>query len=66
METRFNKPSHVCDDMNNNNHCEMSSIFLQLGKPIRASSTFTLTQMEKLQAHQYVLLNCEIVMPFVE
>ena len=43
METRFNRPSHVCDDTNDNNHCEMSSIFPRLGKTIGASSKFTLT-----------------------
>ncbi|KAI5420539.1 hypothetical protein KIW84_044367, partial [Lathyrus oleraceus] len=29
-------------------------------------STFTLTPMQKLQAHRYLLLNCEVVTPFIE
>ena len=66
IETRFNRPSRVCDDPHDNESSEMSSVFPQLGKPVGASSMFTLSQMQKLQAHQYVLLNCAIVMPFVE
>ncbi|XP_049364440.1 uncharacterized protein LOC125829236 isoform X1 [Solanum verrucosum] len=44
----------------------MSSLFPQLGKPTSASENFPLNPMQKLQAHRYVLLNCAIVMPFVD
>lgn len=66
IETRFNRPGRVCDVPNENEFSFASSIFPQLGKPVGASSMFTLTQMQKLQAHRYVLLNCSIVAPFVE
>jgi hypothetical protein len=64
IETRFSRPRRVCDEPNKPSY--VSSIFPQLGKPVGASSMFTLTQMQKLQAHRYVLLNCPIVTPFVE
>ncbi|XP_058782834.1 uncharacterized protein LOC131657454 [Vicia villosa] len=66
IETRFNRPRRVCDDPKENESSSASSIFPHLGKPVGASSTFTLTPMEKLQAHRYVLLNCEVVAPFIE
>lgn len=66
IETRFNRPSRVCDDSNENEPSCASSIFPQLGKPVGASSMFTLTQMQKLQVHRYVLLNCAIVTPYVK
>ena len=65
IETRFNRPRRVCDKTGDNEPF-LSSIFPQGGKPVGGSSNFTLTQMQKLQAHRYVLLNCPIVTPFVE
>ncbi|WVY89454.1 hypothetical protein V8G54_034968 [Vigna mungo] len=65
IETRFNRPQRVCDNPDDNEPIE-SSIFPQGGRAIGGSSMFTLTQMQKLQAHRYVLLNCAIVTPFVD
>ncbi|KAK2444096.1 hypothetical protein QL285_015149 [Trifolium repens] len=64
IETRFNRPGRVYDVPNETSY--VSYIFPQLGKPVGASSMFTLTQMQKLQAHRYVLQNCPIVTPFVD
>ncbi|XP_045831553.1 uncharacterized protein LOC123922941 [Trifolium pratense] len=66
IETRFNRPRRVCDDLNEDESSSASSIFPRLGKPVGASSMFTLTQMQKLQVHRYVLLNCAAVTPFVD
>ncbi|XP_028186392.1 uncharacterized protein LOC114373037 [Glycine soja] len=66
IETRFNRPKRVCDNPIDNETFFVSSIFPQIGKPVGACSMFTLTPMQKLQAHRYVLLNCTIVTPFVE
>nr|XP_009598430.2 uncharacterized protein LOC104094259 isoform X1 [Nicotiana tomentosiformis] len=66
IETRFNRPRRVRDDPNVTEPSGTSSIFLQLGKPASASIIFHLTDMQKLQAHQYVLLNCAIVTPFLD
>lgn len=65
IETRFNRQRRVCDNPNDN-ECFVSSIFPLGGKVVGGSSMFTLTHMQKLQAHRYVLLNCAIVTPFVE
>ncbi|XP_075084789.1 uncharacterized protein LOC142168035 [Nicotiana tabacum] len=66
IETKFNRPRRVRDDPNVTEPSGTSSIFPQLGKPASASITFHLTDMQKLQAHRYVLLNCAIVTPFVD
>lgn len=66
IETRFNRPGRVCDDPNEEKSSSTSFIFPQLGKSAGASSTFTLTLMQKLQAHRYLLLNYEVVAPFIE
>ncbi|XP_060171665.1 uncharacterized protein LOC132602887 [Lycium barbarum] len=66
IETRFNRPRRVCDDPNDIEPSGTSSIFPQLGKPASAPENLLLTHMQKLHAHRYVLLNCAIVMPFVD
>nr|XP_033511816.1 uncharacterized protein LOC104095489 [Nicotiana tomentosiformis] len=66
IEIRFNRPRRIRDDPNVTEPSGTSSIFPQLGKPASASITFPLTDMQKLQAHRYVLLNCAIVTPFVD
>ncbi|WMV29106.1 hypothetical protein MTR67_022491 [Solanum verrucosum] len=65
IETRFNRPRRVHDEPTDM-PARMSSLFPQLGKPTSASENFPLNPMQKLQAHRYVLLNCAIVMPFVD
>ncbi|KAH0763467.1 hypothetical protein KY290_019540 [Solanum tuberosum] len=66
IETRFNRPRRVRDDPNYIQPSGMSTIFPQLGKPASAPENYHLAPMQKLQAHRYVLLNCSIVIPFVE
>ncbi|XP_016490283.2 uncharacterized protein LOC107810065 [Nicotiana tabacum] len=66
IETRFNRPRRVRDEPNVTEPSGTSSLFPQFGKPASASITFPLTDMQKLQAHRYVLLDCAIVMPFVD
>lgn len=66
IEIRFNRPRHVHDKPNDIESSGMWSLFPQLGKPTSASESFILNPMQKLQAHRYVLMNCAIVMPFVE
>ncbi|OIT08741.1 hypothetical protein A4A49_62940, partial [Nicotiana attenuata] len=61
IESRVNRPKHVNDGPNLNEASEMSSVFPTQGKPIGGSETFTLTQLEKTQAHRYVLLNCAAI-----
>ncbi|KAJ1375745.1 putative transposase, Ptta/En/Spm, plant [Sesbania bispinosa] len=45
---------------------QTSSIYPQLGRPVGSSSTFTLTPIEKIQGHRYLLLNCPLVKPYIE
>nr|XP_009775626.1 PREDICTED: uncharacterized protein LOC104225505 isoform X2 [Nicotiana sylvestris] len=65
IESRVDRPKRVNDGPNLNEASEMSSIFPTQGKPVGGSKTFTLTQLEKTQAHRYVLLNCAAVKPFI-
>ncbi|XP_009797930.1 uncharacterized protein [Nicotiana sylvestris] len=65
IESRVNRPKRVNNGPNLNEASEMSFIFPTQGKPIGGSETFTMTQLEKTQAHRYVLLNCAAVKPFI-
>ncbi|XP_060170410.1 uncharacterized protein LOC132601328 [Lycium barbarum] len=65
MESRVNRPKRVNDEPNHNMDPEESSLFPPQGKPV-GGSNFPLTQLEKTQAHQYVLLNCAAVKPFID
>ncbi|XP_060210987.1 uncharacterized protein LOC132638006 [Lycium barbarum] len=65
MESRVNRPKRVNDEPNHNMAPEESSLFPPQGKPV-GGSNFPLTQLEKTQAHRYVLLNCAAVKPFIE
>ncbi|XP_033515493.1 uncharacterized protein [Nicotiana tomentosiformis] len=65
IESKVNRPKRVNDEPNLNEDSEMSSIFPTQGKTVGGSETFTLTQLEKTQAHRYVLLNCAAVKPFI-
>ncbi|RDY06305.1 hypothetical protein CR513_09723, partial [Mucuna pruriens] len=64
VESRSNRSRHVDDRPNDNETSQI--IYPQLGRSIRSSSTFTLTLLEKTQAHRYLLLNCPNVQPYVE
>ncbi|KAJ1386045.1 hypothetical protein SESBI_41176 [Sesbania bispinosa] len=45
---------------------QTSSIYPQLGRPVGSSSTITLTPIEKIQGHRYLLLNCPVVKPYID
>ncbi|XP_070043308.1 uncharacterized protein [Nicotiana tomentosiformis] len=66
IESRPNRPRCVNDEPNLNEAFKMSSIFPPRGKPVGGSSTFSLTQLVKIQAHRYVLFNCSAVKPFID
>ncbi|KAM3359181.1 hypothetical protein P3S68_022114 [Capsicum galapagoense] len=65
IESRVNRPKRVNDESYQNKASNRSSMFPRQGKSIGAPSTFPLTVLEKSQAHQYVLLNCVAVQPFI-
>ncbi|XP_019434448.1 PREDICTED: uncharacterized protein LOC109341097 [Lupinus angustifolius] len=69
IETRFNRPRRNDDDIGVNVFSEstiFSNIFPTLGKHIGVSKIFSLPPIEKLQAHRYVLTNCQLVDTFRE
>ncbi|CAK8562009.1 unnamed protein product [Lathyrus sativus] len=63
IETRWNQPGRVDDDpigdIQIGSH--VAEIFPIFGKPVGGSSYYTLTPIEKLQAHRHILTNCPIV-----
>ncbi|XP_062230306.1 uncharacterized protein LOC133928030 [Phragmites australis] len=67
FSTKHNKPSRndeTRDDLESNLCDHESLLFPSIGKPLGKPSTFILTDLEKLQAHRYVLYNCEAVIPY--
>ncbi|KAM3357806.1 hypothetical protein P3S68_020737 [Capsicum galapagoense] len=66
IESRVNRPKRVNDESNQNEASNRSSMFPRQGKFVGGSSTFSLTVLEKTQAHRYVLLNCAAVQPFID
>nr|GLL44794.1 uncharacterized protein LOC109162939 [Ipomoea trifida] len=65
VETRFNRSRRV-DDVPLYAENIQSNIFKQIGRPGGSASTFQLTEIEKQQAHRYVLMNCKHVDKYVE
>ena len=45
---------------------EKEKLFSQIGKPIGKPCTSTITQMNKIQAHCYVLFNCKDVQEYLK
>nr|XP_025882611.1 uncharacterized protein LOC107281718 [Oryza sativa Japonica Group] len=43
-----------------------STLFPLVGKPLGKPSAYSLTDREKLQAHRYVLYNCDAVVPYLK
>ena len=43
-----------------------STLFPPVGKPLGKPSAYSLTDREKLQAHRYVLYNCDAVVPYLK
>ncbi|XP_029145781.2 uncharacterized protein [Arachis hypogaea] len=66
IETRINRPGQVDDEPVDIPHNSRESIFPAIGKALGAFSHFELTPMEKHQAHRHVLVNCDVVVPFLE
>ena len=67
LETRFNRSRHVDDAANDNILAPgLPNIFRQVGRAVGNAETFTLTQLERLQAHRYVLVNCKLVDQYIE
>ncbi|CAI8610058.1 unnamed protein product [Vicia faba] len=63
IETRWNQPGRVDDDPIGDiqTGSRVVELFPRVGKPVGGSSYYTLTPIEKLQAHRHVLTNCPIV-----
>jgi hypothetical protein len=63
IETKWNQTSRVDDEpiYDIQTDSRVAELFPRVGKPIGGSSYYTLTPIEKLQAHRHVLTNCPIV-----
>ncbi|KAK2403534.1 hypothetical protein QL285_052960 [Trifolium repens] len=63
IETRWNQTSRVDDEPINDIQVDshVAELFPRVGKPIGGSSYYTLTPIEKLQAHRHILTNCPLV-----
>lgn len=67
IETRWNRPRRVDDEpTHEESNPWLDTLFPQVGKPLGVSSYFTLTAIEKLQAHRHVLTNCSIVDKYLQ
>ncbi|KAL4396971.1 hypothetical protein AHAS_Ahas01G0145200 [Arachis hypogaea] len=66
IETRINRPGRVDDEPIDVLHNSGGSMFPAIGKALGPVSHFELTPMEKHQAHRHVLVNCDVVVPFVD
>ena len=66
IETRFNRSKRVDDELDTTEGAYMSTIYPQIGRPVGSASTFTLSPLERLQAHRYLLFNCKEVHPFIQ
>jgi hypothetical protein len=62
IETVWNRPRRVDDEPNDMQpKSRVAEFFPKVGKPIGHSSYFTLSSVERLQAHRHILTNCHIV-----
>ena len=66
IETRFNRIRRVNDEPNTSEGAYVPTIYPQIGRPVGSASTFTLSPLERLQAHRYLLFNCKEVHPFIQ
>ncbi|KAM3376735.1 hypothetical protein P3S68_009148 [Capsicum galapagoense] len=69
IETRFNRSRRNKDDGQIAATSEsgiLSKLFPAIGKPVGAIKTLPIPSVEIIQAHRYVLINCEIVDAFRE
>ena len=64
VESRLNRSRRVDDCPNESEHLQI--VYPQIGRSVGSSSIFTLTPLEKIQTHRYLLLNYSKVQPYVE
>jgi len=64
IETVFNRIRRVNDEPDTMSS-SASTLFPRVGKPIGSFTYFSLSAMEKLQAHCHILTNCAQVDPFL-
>lgn len=67
FETKFNRPSRNDDKVKveHSNLAVESILFPRVGRPIGKPTNYILNNLEKVQAHRYVLFNCPDVAPFL-
>ncbi|XP_020973052.1 uncharacterized protein LOC107630916 [Arachis ipaensis] len=66
VESRINRPLRVDDRLRELMPDESATMFLEVGKAVRAASFYTLTPTEKFQAHRHVLVNCLAVEKYLD
>ncbi|XP_020271111.1 uncharacterized protein LOC109846297 [Asparagus officinalis] len=66
FETKFNRLERNYEDDNREYHKRQLSIFRHSGRALGAATTRYLDEREWLQAHIYVLKNCDEVQPHIE
>ncbi|XP_058776589.1 uncharacterized protein LOC131650901 [Vicia villosa] len=64
MDSRLNQPDRYMDCVSEN--CTSLSVFKKNGRPIGGDSWENMSLSEILQAHFYILQNCEEVRPWIE
>ncbi|XP_044416519.1 uncharacterized protein [Triticum aestivum] len=68
FSTKHNQPSRKNDKPNENEsamYANESTLFPPVGNPLGKPRTYTLNDMESLQAHRFVLYNCDVVTPYL-
>ena len=65
IETSFNRPPRV-DDHPESSISRENALIPLCGKEVGGSTTFILSELEKLQAHRHILVNCSKVDPFLK
>ncbi|XP_072052487.1 uncharacterized protein [Arachis hypogaea] len=66
VESRINQPLRVDDRLRELMPDESATMFPEVGKAVGAASFYTLTPIEKFQAHRHVLVNCLAVEKFLD
>ncbi|XP_057444525.1 uncharacterized protein LOC130736753 [Lotus japonicus] len=67
IETVWNRPRRVDDEpIDTQPKTREAELFPKVGKSVGRHSYFTLSSVEKLQAHRHVLTNCPIVDPYLQ
>ncbi|XP_077239808.1 uncharacterized protein LOC143880718 [Tasmannia lanceolata] len=65
VETKFNRPVRNDDDGVRESE-EGFAIFSQIGRGVGESKMFELDRTTFMQAHRYVLFNCDVVRPYLK